>query len=194
MQPIDKNEDVLPTTRTLLRSTIIAVAVAVALLASIVLPAEYGVDPVGVGNLLGLTEMGEIKMALARDASADEATVVSQTANATTADNEWRDSITVTLAPNAGVEYKLAMTKGQQAMYAWSADSAEVSYNAHGEPPNPPKGFAHSYGRGLSKGMQGDLVAAFDGIHGWYWRNRSEVTVRVTLKARGEYQELLAIK
>lgn len=192
MTEIDKNQDSLPSTRTLVRSTVAAVAVAVVLLVSVVLPAEYGYDPVGVGKVLGLTEMGEVKMALAREAGADDATIVSQTTNA--AESEWRDSITVTLAPNQGIEYKLSMTKGQQAMYAWSADSADVSYNAHGEPPNPPKGFAHSYGRGLANGKQGDLVAAFDGVHGWYWRNRSEGTVRVTLKTRGEYQELLEIK
>lgn len=193
MQKPDET-DVLPSTRTLVRSTIAAAALAVAVLVSVVMPAEYGYDPVGVGKVLGLTEMGEIKMALAREAEADDATAVLTSSAVPVAENAWRDSITVTLVPNQGVEYKLSMTKGQQAMYEWSADSAEVSYNAHGDPPNPPKGFAHSYGRGVSKGMAGDLVAAFDGIHGWYWRNRSEVTVRVTLKTRGEYKELLEVK
>jgi len=36
------------------------------------LTAEYGTDPTGVGNVLGLTEMGEIKQQLAREAAEDE--------------------------------------------------------------------------------------------------------------------------
>ena len=39
-----------------------------------VLPAEYNIDPTGVGRALGLTQMGEIKTQLAREAEADRAT------------------------------------------------------------------------------------------------------------------------
>ena len=60
----------VPSSRTLLRSTMIAAGVAVHLLITVVLPAEYGVDPTGVGRVLGLTEMGEIKVALAKEAAA----------------------------------------------------------------------------------------------------------------------------
>lgn len=63
----------LPSTGRLLRSTGIAAVVASALLVVIVLPAEYGVDPTGAGSLLGLTEMGRIKMQLAEEAKADAA-------------------------------------------------------------------------------------------------------------------------
>ena len=57
-----------PSSRTLLRSTFLAATVAAVLLATVVLPAEYGVDPTGVGRVLGLTKMGEIKASLAREA------------------------------------------------------------------------------------------------------------------------------
>ena len=40
--------------RKLLRSTMIAAAVAATLLITVVLPAEHGMDPTGVGGLLGL--------------------------------------------------------------------------------------------------------------------------------------------
>jgi hypothetical protein len=63
----------LPSTGRLLKSTGIAAAIAGALLVTTVLPAEYGVDPTGVGSLLGLTEMGRIKMQLAEEAKADAA-------------------------------------------------------------------------------------------------------------------------
>ena len=62
--------DVLaPTSRQLIRSTFIAVIVAALLLVTCILPAEYGVDPTGVGRVLGLTQMGEVKMALAEEAA-----------------------------------------------------------------------------------------------------------------------------
>jgi hypothetical protein len=44
------------------------VLVAGAITVTIVLPAEFGVDPTGVGDALGLTEMGETKERLAQEA------------------------------------------------------------------------------------------------------------------------------
>ncbi|WP_428410589.1 hypothetical protein [Hyphococcus sp.] len=62
----------LPSTARLLKSTAIALATALVILVTVVLPAEYGVDPTRVGSVLGLTEMGRIKMQLAEEAAADE--------------------------------------------------------------------------------------------------------------------------
>lgn len=61
----------LPTSAQLLRSTIIAIVTAALLLVTVVLPSEYAIDPTGIGKLLGLTEMGEIKAQLAEEAEAD---------------------------------------------------------------------------------------------------------------------------
>ncbi|UWN50052.1 hypothetical protein ASALC70_02270 [Alcanivorax sp. ALC70] len=68
---IPKREE-LPSTAKLIRSTIIAAIVALVLLVTVVMPAEYGIDPTGAGRALGLTEMGEIKEQLADEAAADE--------------------------------------------------------------------------------------------------------------------------
>ena len=62
------NRAELPTSRQLLRSTLVAIIVAAVLLVTIVLPAEYGVDPTRIGSVLGLTKMSEIKMTLAAEA------------------------------------------------------------------------------------------------------------------------------
>ena len=58
----------LPSSRQLLRSTLLAAIAAAVLLITVVLPAEYGIDPTGVGRTLRLTEMGEIKQQLAAEA------------------------------------------------------------------------------------------------------------------------------
>jgi cytoskeletal protein RodZ len=63
----------LPSTGKLLRSTLLAAVIAIALLVTVVLPAEYAIDPTGAGRLLGLTEMGEIKTQLAEEAELDQA-------------------------------------------------------------------------------------------------------------------------
>lgn len=62
----------LPSSAKLIRSTIIAAIVALVLLVTVVMPAEYALDPTGAGRLLGLTEMGEIKQQLADEAAADD--------------------------------------------------------------------------------------------------------------------------
>ena len=94
-----------PSTSRLLKSTVIALVVALVVLVVAVLPAEYGVDPTGVGRRLGLTQMGEIKVALAREAAADDAKEAS-TASASQpavappfADSVWTDVTIVTLNP-----------------------------------------------------------------------------------------------
>ncbi|WP_337179477.1 hypothetical protein [Hydrogenophaga borbori] len=70
----------LPSSRELMRATIVAAIVAAVLLVTVVFPAEYGKDWTGIGRLLGLTEMGEIKVALAREAAADAAQQATQSA------------------------------------------------------------------------------------------------------------------
>ena len=57
----------LPSSSQLLKSTIIALTIAVTLLLCIVIPAEYGKDPTGVGEILGLKQMGEIKIRLEKE-------------------------------------------------------------------------------------------------------------------------------
>ncbi|WP_227370721.1 hypothetical protein [Halomonas sp. M20] len=63
----------LPSSRKLIRSTLLAGVAANVLLVTVVLPAEYGIDHTGAGRLLGLTEMGEIKEQLAEEAELDRA-------------------------------------------------------------------------------------------------------------------------
>ena len=58
------SENNLPSSSQLLNSTIIALVVGGVLLLCGVIPAEYGKDPTGVGELLGLKKMGEIKTRL----------------------------------------------------------------------------------------------------------------------------------
>ena len=89
----------LPTSGQLLRSTIIALVSAVIILVAIVLPSEYGIDPTGVGQKLGLTEMGQIKVQLAAEAEADEKAQAQAVAPAPTAPTAPTASPTATPTP-----------------------------------------------------------------------------------------------
>lgn len=60
-----------PSLASLRRASVIAVVIAVVLVVAAVLPAEYGVDPTGIGRRIGLTQMGRLKQELAREAIED---------------------------------------------------------------------------------------------------------------------------
>ncbi len=66
-------EQELPSSKRLIKSTILAAVTAGILLVTIVMPAEYGIDPTGIGHLIGLKKMGEIRVSLDKEAAADKA-------------------------------------------------------------------------------------------------------------------------
>jgi hypothetical protein len=202
----------LPTSRQLLRSTVIAVGVAAALLVTVVMPSEYAIDPSGVGRVLGLTQMGEMKEILAEEAAADAAVqpaaapVVQAPAPSQVAPQEQveaapvaepvaepkqalkTDEMTVTLKPGEASEIKLEMLDKATVSYEWATDGVPVNHDTHGEPYNGPKGYYHSYSKAKQvKGDKGQFTAIFGGTHGWFWRNRSNSDVTITLKTKGEY-------
>ena len=203
----------LPSTAQLVRSMALAAASAVVLLLTVVLPAEYGVDPTGIGRLLGLTEMGEIKTRLAREAAEDAAAARgAKAAPAPTAAGQasvpparpasdppapsragaaWRDEMSFTLAPGQGTEIKLRMNEGDKAVFAWTVQGGVVNYDTHGDAPG--RSISYVKGRAVAAD-EGALVAAFSGNHGWFWRNRGQADVTVLLRTGGTYQDIKRVK
>lgn len=184
----------LPSSRTLIRSTVIAVCVATAILLGAVLPAEYGIDPTGVGRVLGLTQMGKLKLELAKEAEADAAKVVAASSPSSLTGpvgSTKTDSMIVTLGAGESIEVKLAMLKGQRAEYTWQTDSGSIYYDLHAETLKLPRTAPHRYSEGKLHGAQGEIVAEFDGVHGWYWNNESDRAVRIVVKAWGQFQNMI---
>ena len=201
----------LPSTRKLVRSTVIALLTAVGLLVTVVMPSEYAVDPTGVGRALGLTQMGELKIILAQEALADAAPPqaaapapapapapqvaqvqpiakpAAQPAPTPTSALKT-NQMSVTLKPGEGTEIKLEVLKGKSVSYEWTAVGGPVNFDTHGEPYNGEKGYFHSYSKGKQvKSDKGEFTAIFDGTHGWFWRNRSSNDVTIALKTNGDY-------
>lgn len=189
----------LPSSKQLVRSTLIAVAAASAILVAAVLPAEYGVDPTGAGEVLGLIEMGRIKMQLAAEADADraaEATTAVPAAPVVAPRPEAppmapavgrSDEMAITLTPGEGAEVKLVMEKGAKAKFSWTVAGGVVNFDLHADGSGRSKSYEK--GRGVPA-AEGVLEAAFEGNHGWYWRNRGDSPVTVTLRTSGAYREI----
>ena len=196
----------LPTSRQLIGSTLVAIAGAAAILVTVVLPSEYGIDPTGAGRAFGLTEMGEIKVQLAQEAVADRGSELSKASDnavsseaptedpgtaVTRADAQSPDAAVrsdqteVVLKPGQGAEVKVAAAKGARIEFDWSVRGGVVNYDTHADAPGIDY---HGYGKGKQSGGEtGTLVAAFDGKHGWFWRNRTENVVTIILKTSGAY-------
>jgi hypothetical protein len=164
-----------------------ALLVAGLILVIAVLPAEYGVDPLGLGKRLGLLAMGEVQ----KDLAAFDASRASRTGGAPTVAPQERgyqnETVTFTVAPHDAVEYKYRLDRGEALLYSWNATAA-VNYELHAEPDGAPRGYAESFEKrnGVAT-ASGTLTAPFAGIHGWYWENTGNADVVVTLSAAGFY-------
>ena len=201
------NLDDLPTSAQLIKSTILAAVAAVAILVTVVLPSEYGIDPTGVGKAMGLAEMGEIKTQLSEEAEADRMLELQNggasddrsslgddifgfffpAAYAQTAAPEWTDQYSVTLTPGEGIEVKLVMESGAEVEFLWVAENGVVNFDLHGD--GGGENISYEKGRAVER-AEGVLTAAFTGNHGWFWRNRDGQDVKVTLYVRGVYSEM----
>lgn len=185
----------------LVKSTALALLVAAVILVLVILPAEYGIDPTGVGGRMGLTAMSEDGdgAVVAEDNAAALAAVSPLVAEPVSvlealwkADAPFRaDELSITLKPNEGAEIKALMQVGQRLMFTWTTEGGAVTFDMHGEALNAPKDEFTSYlkGRGAESG-HGAFEAPFAGTHGWYWRNRGSEPVTVRVKTSGYYEKL----
>jgi len=165
------------TTRTLIKASVMAILVAVLLLLTCILPAEYNIDPTGVGKILGLTAIAE----------ASEKSLISPVEQAKQ-NNELRtDSVEIIIPAGKGLEYKLNMEKYAHVEYQWQTDGEALYFDFHGEPAGDTTGYFESFSITTSNNMKGSLTTPFKGAHGWYWKNNSQQPITVSLSMKGYY-------
>lgn len=205
----------LPSTARLIRATLLSIVVASAILITTVLPAEYGIDPTGIGARLGL----DVLQPAAESAAAKPAAIASETAAsvASTADDDANAALTAkanaAFGANAGQSFDatafsastgeprndtfsvtLDPGKGAEVKAALKAGdglvfrwtaSADVAVDMHGEVAGA-KGTWTSYAvESAQRQAAGTFVASFEGSHGWYWQNRGTEPVTVEIVVTG---------
>jgi hypothetical protein len=182
-----------PSKKAIAKATAIALAVAVVILFTAVLPAEYGIDPLKTGKALHLTDLAkatetkpEPKAAAvgARPTAAPAGIYTAQPGTYKT------DSEDLSLMPGEGVEIKYHMQKGAGMIYSWKA-TGPVAFEFHGEPDNKPnKDYFESYELNDKAGSDhsyGSFTAPSTGIHGWFWENKGKKEVQIHLVTAGFY-------
>lgn len=193
--PRDGPDPTSPPKRTVLLSTGGALLVAGAIVFAAVLPAEYNQDPLGLGRATGLSRLW----------APEEITVSPEAAGGLSAIRQpgafRSDTFEIPLAADGdegrrnALEFKVRLPKGAGLVYSWEAEGLQVPedlmFDFHGHTVAAEAKGAVSvaaYEKGSGAEANGSLVAPVDGIHGWYFRNRSAQPIKVRLKLAGFYE------
>lgn len=168
-----------PSLKSLILACLAAIVLALIVLITVVLPAEYAIDITGLGAQFGLSVLAP------KDRKPQNLVVSCQQQLA-----DWQDVVAVTIPPHQGLEYKFALQQGASLEYAWSSATVPLYFDFHGEPKGDTTGYFKSYQETTDSQAQGRLVAPFTGAHGWYWENKTAAPVTVILNTRGDYQVL----
>ena len=198
-----------PSGRRIGRSVLVALAVAAVLLLIGVLPAEYGIDPTGIGRLLGLNELNapptrtiEVRDVLGgnervREAEIPDAGEPVPLPNPAVHQSEDRPiqtrTITVTLGPDQETEIKTVLKTNKVIVYTWHSEGGPAYCDLHGHDPAAGSEFFVRY-REDQEGatdVTGSLVAPFDGEHGWYWLNINTEPITITLTVTGFFDDIV---
>jgi hypothetical protein len=205
-KPISPFEASPPPAKKIVISVVAALVGAAAVLVAIILPAEYNVDPTGIGGALGLTALSapaktvqfteivggnekyrEVAIPDFGEPAPLPNPAVFQKQNSVSK----TETKTITLKPGDQTEIKVLLKAAQVVTFSWQADGL-VYVDFHGHEPGADNDFWVRYEeqQGGTQGS-GSLVAPFEGEHGWFYLNISEQPVTVKLDVNGYYEKLI---
>ena len=171
---------------TLIKASIAATVIAVFIYFTLILPAEYNQDPTGIGTALGLTQLS------GNDGSSPESQLANDSSSSlNTAEQpveESIDQIEIIVPAGRGLEYKFKMKQYGKLTFEWSTDGSPLYFDFHGEPEGDTTGYFESYSIATANDVKGSTTVPFDGVHGWYWKNKTDKEVVVTLITSGVYE------
>ncbi|HJR70745.1 MAG TPA: hypothetical protein VKA43_11940 [Gammaproteobacteria bacterium] len=198
-----------PSGRRIALSVLGALAVAGVVLVTAVLPAEYGIDPLGIGGALGFTELNSqptrtltIKDVLGGNETVREVEIPAFNEPVplpNPAVHQPEDgpiqtrTVTLTLEEGQQTEIKTMLRASKVIVYTWKTDGGLVYCDLHGHDPAAGQDFFVRYREDQEGATEatGSLVAPFDGEHGWYWLNISEGPVTITLTVTGFFDDII---
>ncbi|MDG1025782.1 MAG: hypothetical protein P8N94_00560 [Gammaproteobacteria bacterium] len=158
-----------PSTKNILIAFAVSFVVALVVLFSFILPAEFGSDPLGTGELLGLNVLGQEENPFEEQLEVHKS-----------------DYVEFILGPFESVEYKYLLDMDASMLFSWVADG-ELYYDMHAEPAGLGEDYAESFEQGTGESRMGSFHAPFTGIHGWFWENRGSQTITLQLHSSGFY-------
>ena len=196
-----------PSGKRIALSVVTALVVAAVILVTAVLPAEYGIDPTGIGRALGLTELNaaptrsfEVKDVLAGNAGVREVEVPDfndpvPLPNPAVHQSEDRAietrTMTITLPPDGETEIKTVLRESKVVVYHWETDRGSIYCDLHGHDPEAGnESFVRYREDQEGSNVTGSLVAPFGGEHGWYWLNYNDFPVTITLTVTGFFDDI----
>ena len=175
----------VPSSGGLAKATVFSVVVAAVLLLTVVLPAEYGVDPLGIGGALGLSTLSQ-PLAPVPPPQGDTLAPVQDGAVALYPGEYRYDSREFVLGPYEYLEYKYQLAENAVMLFSWIA-SDDVMHDFHGDRDGASANEAVSYDRQPRRQADGSFTAPFSGIHGWFWENPGGTTITVRVTTAGFY-------
>jgi hypothetical protein len=194
-----------PSRKRLLTSVVAAIVGAAVILVAFVLPAEYGIDPTGVGKALGLSAIHapartlQVKDVIGGNEKYREVTLPVDPREPVPLPNPAvsqikpgaprTESLSVTLDVGQQTEIKAILDAAQVIVYSWQADG-EVYTDFHGHEPSAGDAFVRYEEQQSGHEGHGSLVAPFAGEHGWYWLNISEKPVTIKLTFTGYHNDV----
>ncbi|MEQ1635463.1 MAG: hypothetical protein ABL903_02155 [Methylococcales bacterium] len=170
----------VPSLKSLVIACVFATLLAGILLITAVLPAEYAIDPTGVGTRLGLTQLS----------TQTEDIIDPLVSSCKEQLSQWSDSTTLVIPVHSGLEYKFHLLKAATFDYSWTTEGAKVYFDLHGEPKGDTTGFFKSFKVSNDSQSSGRLTAEFEGPHGWYWENKTGAPITIMLNTKGSYRVL----
>ena len=184
-----RNAQELVSPRKLAMASGVAFLAALLVLVVAVLPAEYGVDPLGTGKMLGLT-------ALSGGAAVDPVPPPQGQTLAPERDGpvalypgQYKvDSRELVLGPYEYLEFKYRLEKDATMLFSWKA-SGDVMHDFHGDPEGGAAEATQSYDKKPRREADGSFTAPFSGIHGWFWENPGGEPVTIRVTTAGFYTE-----
>ena len=176
----------MDSTRNLFMAMAVAFLAAAIILVTVVLPAEYGIDPLGTGEALGVTALSAPGLAPIPPPQGESLAPVPMGPVALYPGQYKFDARELVLGPYEYLEFKYHLAKDATMLFSWEA-SADVMHDFHGDPEGMPADAAQSFDASPRRQADGSFTAPFTGIHGWYWENPGADTVTVRLHTAGFY-------
>ncbi|MDO9186106.1 MAG: hypothetical protein Q7W13_08850 [Bacteroidia bacterium] len=199
-------------TKKIIKAAVVALIIGIVLLLTVVLPAEYGLDPTGAGKVFGFTKLYQ-PIEYATEITATEKQAQSphrilkledggsapevkkpEEANNPAPDKQFierEDSVQVVIPAGGAIEYKINILKYGRVKYEWITNDESVFFDFHGEvkQANPAGNvYYESYAVAYSNNMIGNFLSPFEGKHGWYFKNSNDTTAVISIRLKGQYE------